>query len=92
MTVTKYRVLRDFKFNGRDFARGDAIDRDYIKSVAPHKEGTLLRTRFIDLPPTRDIDGMSKSALVDHAQAVGAEFSPSWRKDEILEAVEEATR
>jgi hypothetical protein len=85
----KYRVVRDFKFNGRDFQRGDAIERAYIVAVAPEKEGTLLRTRFIELAPhQRDLSKMTKSDLVELGRTVGATVDPNWRKADLIEAIE----
>jgi hypothetical protein len=85
----KYRVTRDLKFNGRNFKRGDAIDRAYIVAVAPEKEGTLLRTRFIELAPhQRDLSKMRKPELVELARTVGLAVDPNWLKSDLIEAIE----
>jgi len=86
--VTTYRATRDFKFNGRQINQGDPVDRATIVKVDPSKEGTLLRTKFIELPPQNKVAGMNKAELVDFAASLGVAVSSSWRKNEILEAVE----
>lgn len=87
--VEKYEVLRTLKFNGRDFERGDAIDRAYIVSVAPEKEGTLVRTGFIGLAPhQRDLNKMTKAELVDFGRDIGATVDHNWRKDDLIDAIE----
>jgi hypothetical protein len=80
--VEKYQALRDFKFNGRKFGRGDAIAHDYIVSVSPEKLGTLLRTRFIAPPPDRQLEDMTMSELREMAREVGLEGPlPRGKKD-----------
>jgi hypothetical protein len=91
MTVAKYEVLRKMKFNGRNFERGDAIDRAYIVGVAPEKEGTLLRTRFIGLPAeVADLTKMLKADLVAHARKLDLKVDPNWRKTDLIDAIEGA--
>jgi len=87
--VEKYRVTRDFKFNGRQFARGDAIDRAYIVNVDPAKEGTLVRTRFIELAPhQRDLSKMTKTELVEFGRNIGATVDQNWVKADLIDAIE----
>ena len=86
--VTTYRATRDFKFNGRQILKGDAVKKSALAAVDPSKEGTLLRTRFIELPPQAAAANMNKAELVDFAGTLGVSVSSSWRKDEILEAIE----
>ena len=88
MTVTTYRATRDFKFNGRQIHQGDAVKAATINAVDPSKEGTLLRTKFIELPPQAAAAKMTKAELVDFAGTLGVSVSSSWRKDDILEAIE----
>ncbi len=89
MIVEKYRVVRDFKFNGRNFERGDAIDRSYIVDVAPEKEGTLVRTRFIELAPEmRDLTKMTKADLVEFGRTIGADVDPNMVKSVLVDAIE----
>ena len=88
MTVTTYRATRDFKFNGRQILKGDPVKKAALAAVDPSKEGTLLRTRFIELPPQSAAENMNKAELVDFAGTLGVSVSSSWRKDEILEAIE----
>lgn len=91
VAAEKYRALRSFTFNGRKFETGDAIARSYILEVAPEKEGTLLRTGFIEAPNFTGsyLSRRKKDELVDFAETVGARVSSAWRKDEIIEAIEE---
>ena len=86
--ITTYQATRDFKFNGRQITQGDAVKASTINSVDPAKLGTLLRTRFIELPPQNATANMNKAELVAFAETLGVSVSSSWRKDEILEAIE----
>lgn len=87
----QYRVVRDLKFNGRQFERGDSIARDYILgSPRPEMLGTLQRTGFIELDPvTRPLDKMTKAELIDYAREVDAEVNTNMRKDDLLDAIQE---
>ncbi len=86
--ITTYQAARDFKFNGRQINRDDAVKAATINAVDPSKLGTLLRTRFLVLPPQAAAANMNKAELVDFAGTLGVSVSSSWRKDEILEAIE----
>ncbi len=86
--VAKYQALRGFKFNGRDFERGDAISHDYIVEVAPEKLGTLLRTRFIGEPPDRQLSDMTMPELRDFAREVGLEGPLPRKKDDLVAEIE----
>ena len=88
MTVTTYRASRDFRFNGRQIQQGDAVKAATINAVDPAKLGTLLRTKFIEPPPQNAVVNMNKADLVDFAETLGVSVSSSWRKDDILEAIE----
>ena len=84
----KYRVVRDFKFNGRQFTSGDSIARDFIVDVAPEKLGTLQRVRFIELDPlTRPLDKMTKTELIDYGREVGAKVDHKMTKADLVEAI-----
>lgn len=86
--AVKYRAVRGFKFNGRRFEKGDAIDRAYIVDVAPEKEGTLLRTRFIELPPQNQIRDMDMAGLREFARTVGISGVLPRRKDDLIAEIE----
>lgn len=95
--VEKYRVRRPLTFNGRKFDRGDAIARSYICEVDPSKEGSLLRTGFLEPDHVRTgdpdaLDTLTKVELVDYARTVGIEGPiGSWRKADLVDAIKEAT-
>lgn len=86
--ITTYQATRDFKFNGRQIHRDDAVKASTINAVSPEKLGTLLRTRFLVLPPQNAVADMNKAELVTFAETLGVTVSSSWRKDDILEAIE----
>ena len=88
MSLAKYRVVRDMKFNGRQFKRGDAIARDYIMDTNPEKLGTLLRTRFIEEPPHVKLEDLSKEELLDIAADVGADVDGRYGVARIIEAIQ----
>lgn len=92
--IERYRVLNRFQWHGQWYERGDAISRDVIladANVGVSRLGSLQRTRFIEPDPvTRPLDKMTKAELIDHARDLGASFDASWRKSDILEAVQEA--
>ena len=93
--VDAYRVNRELKFNGRQYAVGDAIPHDAIVEVdrrlGSDKLGSLLRTRWIEPDPvTRPLTEMTKDELIEHGRNIGAEFQASWKKADIRAAIEEA--
>ena len=84
-----YRAMRDFTFNGRHISAGDRVERAWIVGVAPEKEGTLLRTRFIEAVGFTgdDLGRKSKPELVEFARTLGATVDPNWRKADLIEAI-----
>jgi hypothetical protein len=85
-----YQALRPFLFAGRQYERGDPVRRSTILDVSPAKEGTLLRTRFIGLPPEQHVARKTKAELVDLARTLDLKVDASWRKQELVEVVERA--
>lgn len=87
--VEKYRAVRDFTFNGKPYKAGEAIARDAIVSVEPHKEGTLLRTRFIEAVgfSDNDLGRKSKPELVEYARTLGLSVDPNWLKADLIDAI-----
>ena len=85
-----FKALRDFTFNGRKIAKGDRVERSWLVAAAPEKEGTLLRTRFIEAVGFRepdDLEKKTKAELVDFARTVRAKVDPNWRKADLIEAI-----
>ncbi len=88
----QYRVLRDFKYRGVPYARGDSISRDTILAdtqVGVSKLGTLQRVKYIELDSqTRPLDEMTKADLVDYGREVGAEVDQNMVKKDLITAIE----
>lgn len=85
-----YQALRPFLFAGQRYETGDPVRRSTILDVSPAKEGVLLRTRFIGLPPEQDVTRKTKAELVDLARTLDLSVDATWRKQELLEAVQRA--
>ena len=84
-----YQAARDFKFAGHQYHAGDAVPRAAIIAVDPEKEGTLLRTEFIVLPPeSRDLNDKKKDELIELARLMGHKANTNWRKAELIDAIE----
>lgn len=85
----KYRAVRNFKFAGLAFNRGDSIEREFILAKTDaSKLGTLQRTGFIELDPvTRPLDKMTKADLIEYGREVGASVDQRMTKADLLDAI-----
>ncbi len=86
----KYPVLRDMKFDGREYAAGSAIGRETILSVNPEKLGILLRTRYIGDPGDLRLEDMNHSELRDHARDLGVVGPLPRSNADLIEVIEGA--
>lgn len=87
--MAKYRVLRDMKYAGDQFHRGDVVsDAFIIENTAGdghEKLNVLLRTRYVE--DVRDPDSMLKDDLVRYARQldVGGEVRQMTKKELLVE-------